>query len=1084
MLSARKTNEFGAMLGGYPVAVIDPVADEGKSLSLQDGVWETSDIIADVLATADAITAEAAAREAADTTETVARVNADGTLQAQIDTKAPLVEPTFTAPLTVNHAVTQGISTQLDGTSLIFTRSTGSSYISNTGVSAGTATTIRSLAADGVTQVNRIVVNAGDNTTVDVYNTRARAVAAVDTPLTARAYVTGTADIAKFQNGAGTDVAKIDSTGTIISNSSSGSATYGGSGIVINRSQGYLNNTSIGGALNFTVSNVSTQDLIAARIFSNGQMQVGGNTGALASIVPLVARGAPSHSVNIFEVQDTAGSAKAKFDAAGRLGLNFGAGGFSGQLGVQPNATNVPGVVVKALSGQTGALFEGQDNSGVAMFSVASNGKATIAPSTTAGVAYLIVKQAAATGANFQEWQDNTGAAKAWVDAAGNVLAPIIQTRVAGDVTGKISMAGATGDLEFGDGTLSRDVRVGRPAVGQLRVAPTGGASSMTFIVKATSTQSTTNLQEWQQSTGSVMASIGGGGIMTAPRYISLATGDSDNGLTIQRASATGRAQQRLLSETGVEKWRFGMTGAGGDSFNFFDQVTGTVTLGWQSSPKVLITTTDAGHTPLALKLAAGQTAGAFDIQSSTGVSLASVRNDGYWRGAGLLSAADSGPYLSISGTTVAAKNRTSAANVVFVTTGLAGQTGDHYQAQNEVGAVLARISNMGLFRGIGLADNASGKAFIGTASQNATDTRIDSTGVTVATNLAGNKGLVVRGEALQTANLIETQDNTGAILAAITGAGDMLLSKGGGGTAGPGIYVESASSGAVDSELLMTVAGVGSTNTLQGPQLIMRGNNFSRLANQRGMLYFGAGAPTTPVGNDGKVRFVSTVANQLESGATTAVAATMVGFAGQTANLTEWQNDTGTVLSSVEANGWHRVPGLKTLTDQGPTLQPTTGGMLVQNRTSAGNAVLIARGMAGQSGDLLRGQDNGGTDVLRLSAAGSVVAGGRMLMGTMNVPTGVAHQVTGTNTTDAVLAAKANAAGATGDLLQLLTNTAAVLFSFTAAGRPKWASNTLVQNTVGAAGLASALPANPTKYLQVVDDLGNTLVVPAYAAI
>ena len=45
-----------------------------------------------------------------------------------------------------------------------------------------------------------------------------------------------------------------------------------------------------------------------------------------------------------------------------------------------------------------------------------------------------------------------------------------------------------------------------------------------------------------------------------------------------------------------------------------------------------------------------------------------------------------------------------------------------------------------------------------------------------------------------------------------------------------------------------------------------------------------------------------------------------------------------------------------------------------------------------------------------------------------------------------------------------------------------KWLAG-LEQTTVGAAGGASALPGAPTKYLKVVDSTGATLVIPAYAA-
>ncbi len=38
-------------------------------------------------------------------------------------------------------------------------------------------------------------------------------------------------------------------------------------------------------------------------------------------------------------------------------------------------------------------------------------------------------------------------------------------------------------------------------------------------------------------------------------------------------------------------------------------------------------------------------------------------------------------------------------------------------------------------------------------------------------------------------------------------------------------------------------------------------------------------------------------------------------------------------------------------------------------------------------------------------------------------------------------------------------------------------------QTTVGSAGSATALPANPQKYIKIVDETGTQLVIPAYKA-
>lgn len=73
-------------------------------------------------------------------------------------------------------------------------------------------------------------------------------------------------------------------------------------------------------------------------------------------------------------------------------------------------------------------------------------------------------------------------------------------------------------------------------------------------------------------------------------------------------------------------------------------------------------------------------------------------------------------------------------------------------------------------------------------------------------------------------------------------------------------------------------------------------------------------------------------------------------------------------------------------------------------------------------------------------------------------------------------------AASQSANILELHSSASAVLFQFDASGFPKWVSGK-EQTTVGAAGAASALPANPTKYLQIKDSAGTTLVIPAYAA-
>lgn len=71
-------------------------------------------------------------------------------------------------------------------------------------------------------------------------------------------------------------------------------------------------------------------------------------------------------------------------------------------------------------------------------------------------------------------------------------------------------------------------------------------------------------------------------------------------------------------------------------------------------------------------------------------------------------------------------------------------------------------------------------------------------------------------------------------------------------------IYVGSTSSGPVNASFGFFVAGVGSQQASDGPYFLGRGNNFSSISNQHGMLYFGAGDPGSSNGNDGNILFAT----------------------------------------------------------------------------------------------------------------------------------------------------------------------------------------------------------------------------------
>lgn len=179
-------------------------------------------------------------------------------------------------------------------------------------------------------------------------------------------------------------------------------------------------------------------------------------------------------------------------------------------------------------------------------------------------------------------------------------------------------------------------------------------------------------------------------------------------------------------------------------------------------------------------------------------------------------------------------------------------------------------------------------------------------------------------------------------------------------------------------------------------------------------------------------------------------------------------------------------------------TLSPaTTARNVIQ--PSADVIPLTIRGKAGQTAALQRWEDSASGSLAFLSASGALSAA------LVAAPVGVLTQVQTSlvqdnfgngayldlstltearliGRQDAVTVAVVGASGQAADLQQWRVNGGASKAGVTIDGRHRFIA-TNEQTTVGAFGAASALPVSPTKYLEVVDSTGATLVIPAYAA-
>ena len=126
--------------------------------------------------------------------------------------------------------------------------------------------------------------------------------------------------------------------------------------------------------------------------------------------------------------------------------------------------------------------------------------------------------------------------------------------------------------------------------------------------------------------------------------------------------------------------------------------------------------------------------------------------------------------------------------------------------------------------------------------------------------------------------------------------------------------------------------------------------------------------------------------------------------------------------------------------------------------------------------------QSNAGTGVWNFYAAGTAA---NLLTGRTGIGAGITSSaqfgVTNVQSTADVTVLTRNYAAQTADSIAVQNSAASTVWGVTAAGFMKYISGNTA-TTVGAAGAASALPANPTGYLKI--DIGGTeYKVPYYAA-
>ena len=554
-------------------------------------------------------------------------------------------------------------------------------------------------------------------------------------PLVLKGAASQTANLQEWQNSAGTMLARIDANGLIY--------LPGGSWHLVNNQETwYKNNTSFyqKGASHTFRRQSDEADLLT--IGGNGNTSILLNS---ASAVGLIIKGAASQTANLFETQDSSGNTLVsltatvsstnilKFTEAHSFKINWGSRDIfstaSGHLTVTPYDDSRKVLVVKGYASQTANLQEWQNSSGTVLASIKPTGAISFASDVwqtdslsnlkllfeNTGYTYykatnhifrnssdnevlkidnngaltntiksassigLIVKGAASQTANLQEWQESAGGLLARVDQNGGVHGAFLN--VAQSANGIAS--NGTYAIRFNG--LLLNIGTAQTTGAQLTVT-NATTTNVGLVVKGAASQ-TANLQEWQNSAGTVLASVGPTGGLTTN-----STGYSNTALSIVNNSSTVFEINQYGQSWNSTNSTFG---------NYYNTDGGTL-------PQVSIFSSATGKKGLIVRGAASQTANLQEWQDSAGTANAFVQVNGNMHVAYLDSLSSLGTYLYTGNNEGFQLVNRDAAHIPLKIKGATSQTANLQEWQNSAGTVLAKVDASGSMFTITPADSTN----------------------------------------------------------------------------------------------------------------------------------------------------------------------------------------------------------------------------------------------------------------------------------------------------------------------------------------------------------------------------------------
>jgi hypothetical protein len=391
--------------------------------------------------------------------------------------------------------------------------------------------------------------------------------ASATTPgLIIKGFASQTASLQEWQNSSGTALALVNSSGGTI-----------------------LPNVNLQGRIFLLQDGATTSSYNASKYYIswyNGGIGIIPNS-APANTVSFTIKGTTSQTANLQEWQNSAATVlafvnsqgTARFAGLDNLGLTAIGTSISGtaSLLIDTNITTRSGIVIKGAASQTASLQEWQNSSGTVLAKVLATGTLDITPSSgdtinfrnssggltlwggnsryymntelqmtggnwvdgrlgvdTSGAANkgIVVRGSNSQTANLQEWQNSVGTVLTKVDAAGDITIPNGISTSSGVLTATGFQSGYAVGIGLARATGSANLAV-----------TTGSTTNVGILVRSVASQ-INDLQEWQNSSGTILSSITSNGFLNTPAIL--------ENPTISATAATGTINYDLLTNKSV----------------------------------------------------------------------------------------------------------------------------------------------------------------------------------------------------------------------------------------------------------------------------------------------------------------------------------------------------------------------------------------------------------------------------------------------------------------------------------------------------------------------------------------------------